>query len=207
MVQYLVQHKNLCLSQKLYPEDIDIGTEANIDDQLGFSFWCDTDHAGNTEIQNKRRSQNAMVACIDFVPFDWSSKASSVTFATPLIGEAHADVSTGSVEIYGAGNATMDILDDCYLIEEMGMEFPIPFILKMDNTTAKAFCDETVKRSKLKHIDCRQEWCKMIRNKNIVIAEYVESEGNLADILTKILEPGIFLYLRDIMMMGYSLPS
>ena len=85
----------------------------------------------------------------------------------------------------------------------------IPFILKMDNTTAtaKAFCDETVKSSKLKHIDCRQEWCKMIRNKNIVIAEYVESEGNLADILTKILEPGIFLYLRDIMMMVYSLPT
>jgi hypothetical protein len=47
----------------------------------------------------------------------------------------------------------------------------------------------------------------MICNKNIVIAEHVESEGNLADILTKILEPGIFLYLRDIMMMGYSLPS
>ena len=38
--------------------------------------------------------------------FDWSSKASSVCFATPLIGEAHADVSSGAVEIYGAGNAT-----------------------------------------------------------------------------------------------------
>ena len=175
MVRYLVQHKNLCLSQSIYPEDESIGGGGPIDAQLGFTFWCDTDHAGNTEVQNKRRSQNALIVCIDGAPFDWVSKASSVCFATPLIGEAHADVSTGAVEIYGVGNATMDILDDAYLIEEMGMEFPYPFVLQMDNTTAIAFCGETVKRSKLKHIDCRQEWCKMIRDKDIVVAKHVNS--------------------------------
>ena len=39
-------------------------------------------------------------------PVYWQSKASSVAFATPHIGEAHADISSGAVEIFAAGNAT-----------------------------------------------------------------------------------------------------
>ena len=42
-------------------------------------------------------------------PVYWQSKASSVAFATPLIGEAHADISSGAVEIFAAGNATMEL--------------------------------------------------------------------------------------------------
>ena len=207
MVRYLIQHKSLCISQSLYPEDEKIGSVGQVDNQLGFTFWCDTDHAGNSEVQNKRRSQNALIVCIDGAPFDWVSKASSVCFATPLIGEAHADVSTGAVEIYGVGNATMDILDDAYLIEEMGMEFPYPFELQMDNTTAIAFCEETVRRSKLKHIDCRQEWCRMIRDKGIVVAKHVNSSENVADILTKVLEPRVFIGLRDQLMECHPFPG
>ena len=135
------------------------------------------------------------------------SKASSVTFATPLIGEAHADVSSGGVETYATGNATYEILDISYLAEEAGMKFPFPFLLQMDNTTAEAFCNETVKRSKLKHIDCRQEWVKLIRDKSIMVPIHVDTKLNLADLFTKILDSNTFVFLRDKMMVPCSLPK
>ena len=91
------------------------------------------------------------------MPIMWQSKASSVAFATPRIGEAHADVSSAAAEIYAAANATMDILGLSYAIEEMGMEFPFPIILEMDNDAAKIFADNSAGKTKLKHIDCWQE--------------------------------------------------
>jgi len=74
----------------------------------------------------------------------------------------------------------------------------------MDNTTAEAFCNQTVKRSKLKHIDCRQEWVKCIRDKNIMIAKHVDTKENLADLFTKILDSKTFILLRDQMMIPFS---
>ena len=124
-----------------------------------------------------------------------ASKASSVTFATPLIGEAHADMSSGA-----AGNATLDILGQSYVIEEMGIPFPYPFTLQMDNSAAKIFCEGTAQKTKLKHIDCRQEWVQTLRDKSIMVPAYVPSEENVADILTKILGPQVFTTLRDMFM-------
>jgi hypothetical protein len=170
-VSYLYQHKHWCLSQTLYPEDDDIRdvlTQHPTNDQMGFRLYSDTDHAGNAEVQNKRRSQNGYVAMNGEAAIDWHSKVSSVAFATSRIGEAHPDFSSGAVEIYGTANATHSILDLSYLYEESGMEFPFPFELLMDNTTAEAFCKGTVKRSKLKYIDCRQEWVRTLRDKKVM---------------------------------------
>ena len=163
-----------------------------------WEFYTDSDHAGNAEEQNRRRSQNGMVCMINGAPYKWASKASSVTFATPLIGEAHADMSSGAAEVYAAGNATLDILAFSYTAEEQGMDdFPMPFTLQMDNTAAKIFCEGSAQKTKLKHIDCRQEWVQTLRNRSIMIPEYVPTEDNIADIMTKILGPKVFIVLRD----------
>ena len=73
---------------------------------LPWQFFCDPDFAGNTEEQNRRRSQNGFIATCDGAPVLYGSKVSSVAFAHPDIGEAHADASSGGNEIYAAGNAT-----------------------------------------------------------------------------------------------------
>ena len=207
-ISYLEQHKHLTLAQRLFPEDVRISSVATPKDQQhGFLFYADTDHAGNSEVQNKRRSQNGAVMMVDEAPTYWHSKVSSVAFATPLIGEAHADWSSGAVEVYGAGNATVAFLDQYYLYDECGMKFPMPFKLGLDNTTAEAFAKGTVKRSKLKHIDCRQEWVQVLRDKNVMIPTHVDTEENLADIFTKILDPKPFTFLRDRMMSFFKGPS
>ena len=52
---------------------------------------------------------------------------------------------------------------------EMGVDFPKPIPLQMDNTTAEAFANNNAKKTKLKHIDARQEWIKVLRDKSIAL--------------------------------------
>jgi len=70
----------------------------------------------------------------------------------------------------------------------------------MDNTTAEVFSNNTAFKSKLKHIDVRQEWVRVLRDKNIVIPKHVPTLDNLADLFTKILPEVTFVGLRDRMM-------
>jgi hypothetical protein len=120
-----------------------------------------------------------------------------VAFASPLIGEAHADTSSGASEVYAAGNATLDFMHLSYVMDEANIPFPIPFSLHMDNTTAEAFCNDTVVRSKLKHIDTRQEWVCTLRDRSIVIPKHVDTNDNPSDMYTKILSKDIFVRHRD----------
>ena len=113
-------------------------------------------------------------------------------------------MSSGAVEIYGAGNATCDIMGLSYVVEEMGIEFPFPFTLEIDNDAAKIFALGTAQRSKLKHIDCRQEWVKTLRDRNICTPVHIPSEDNLADIFTKILPRPTFIRLRDQILFPYA---
>ena len=56
---------------------------------------------------------------------------------------------------------------------------------------------DPVFRSKMKHIDCAQEWVRILRDKSILIPQHVNTDENLADIFTKILDISTFTYLRS----------
>ena len=107
--KYLLSHKDYTLSTQIYEDDKSIdqllNTEPTID--TTWRFQTDSDHAGNAEVQNKRRSQNGMIVLCNHGMVRWASKASSVAFAAEAIGEAHADTSSGAAEIYAAGKYFM----------------------------------------------------------------------------------------------------
>ena len=202
---YLKDTPRLALSIELYDEVKIRQIYTNRPDCTErWKFYCDSDYAGNQETQNKRRSQNANVFMVDGAPVHWCSKVSSVAFAHPDIGEAHADLSSGACEVYAAGNAAQDLLHFSYCVNELGMtessSFPKPMKLLMDNTTAEIFTNNTAFKTRLKHIDVRQAWVKTLRDKSIVIPVHVPSVDNLADLFTKILGVDDFQRLRDQMM-------
>ena len=170
-----------------------------------WEFYCDSDYAGNSESQNKRRSQIGICATINRAPIYWSSKVSSVCFANADLEEAHADMSSAAVEIYGAGNATIEFLHLSYVSDEMGISFPKPIVLQIDNTAAIVFANATAVKTTLKHIDVRQHWVRLLRNKKLILPKWVHSPDNLADIFTKILTALVFLTLRNQMM--FELPQ
>ena len=211
--QYLLQHKTLSLSAPFGMPDRDLSSETGPwsvspegvhewmgDPQQGFRFYTDSDHAGNTEIQNRRRSQNGMIIVYNGAPVYWQSKASSVTFACEDIGEGHADMSSAAVEIYAAGNATLDILGYSYVVEELGLPFEKPFYLEIDNEAARIWIRGSGGRTKLKHIDCRQEWVLTLRDKKLLVPVHIDTALNRADLFTKILPPKVFIIHRDELM-------
>ena len=67
----------------------------------------------------------------------------------------------------------------------------------MDNEAARIFCMESAAKTRLKHIDCRQEFVRLLRNKDILRAVHVPSKENLADLMTKILPRPTFEYLME----------
>jgi hypothetical protein len=89
---------------------------------------------------------------------------------------------------YAAANATFDFLNLSYIAEKIqNIDFAKPIKLQMDNTTAESFTKNTGFRSKLKHINRRQHWVKVVRNTSILVAEHVNTKDNVADVFTKIL--------------------
>ena len=198
--RYLKGTINLCIAAPRHTADLNITDSLNAQftaEADWWKFYTDSDHAGNTEVQNKRRNQYGYIALANGAPIDWASKVSSVAFAHPDIGESHPDMSSAAGEIYGAGNAACDMLQLSYIAEEVGVKFPKPAYLDMDNTAAEAFTDNSVIRTKLKHIDVRQHWVRCLRDKSIILPRHVPSADNLADFLTKILPPNVFIRLRD----------
>ena len=165
-------------------------------DQLGWEFYVDTDFAGNAEKQNKRRSQIGILAMLNTVPVYWKSTVHSECFANADIGIAHAERSSGAAESIGAGNAAQDFLHLSYIAREMAIPFPKP----LDNKAAQIFAEGTCKKSKMKHIDCSQEWVKVLRDREILIPVHVDTKENLADIFTKILDIQTFVYMRSRLM-------
>jgi len=114
--RYLKATINLCIAAPRYTDELDLEDVFNKNLQTGsesknMSFYSDSDYAGNTEPQNKRKNQYGYVALKNGAPVDWFSKCTSVAFADASIGDSHPDVSVAAGEIYAAGNA---ILVKCY---------------------------------------------------------------------------------------------
>ena len=199
---YLHGARHWCLSCPTEDQDVDLsytGVGGN-DSKNHWEFYVDSDFAGNSEVQNKRRSQIGIIALQNGFPVFWSSKVSSVAFADEGIGESHADTSSGAAEVYAAGNSTYDFLFLSHVASEMNLEFQRPFKIQMDNAAAECFAKGTAFKSKLKHIDCRQEWVRMLRDRNICVPVHVDSKDNLADMFTKILPADDFERLRSMIM-------
>jgi hypothetical protein len=202
---YLSSTRKWSLSAKLWDDDpiyYDImpGGEKVAVLQYGWTFYSDSDFAGNAEVNNKRKSQTGYLARCGEGLVMFYSKTSSTAFACPAIGESHVSTSVGEAETYAVGNAAKSIMSLQYNSEEMGLPFPQRIICQVDSNTAKSFSDNSCKKSKLKHIDCRQEWVQVLRDKNIFKCVHVPGTENLADLFTKILDPGDFIRQRSTIM-------
>ena len=102
----------------------------------------------------------------------------------------------------------MDITGLSYVVEEMELifPFPFPFTLKMDSDAARIFCLGTAQKIKLKHIDCRQEWVKTLRNKDTMtpVHNIMDTVKPDAETVTKVLARGPSKMVRNRIMMEHN---
>ena len=114
--------------------------------------------------------------------------------------DLHPDVSSAAAEIYAASVALSEVLHLSYICDEIGDPMELPVRILVDNAAAIAFASDRVRRSKLKHIDVRQEWVQALRNHQVCRLEKVDTKDNLSDLMTKILDIETFEGLRGRMM-------
>jgi len=81
-----------------------------------------------------------------------------------------------------------------YVCSESGIQFPRTFVLQVDNAAAQAFASQTTYsgRSRLRHVDARQEWVQALRDSKLVKAVHVDTTENLSDLFTKALDLATF---------------
>ena len=201
--RYLISTANLCLRQPLRQA-------------AEWRMFCDSDMGSNAEPGNKRRSQLGYIVMWGMVPIVWSSKVTSVGFtldalpagfpstlppvtAHPEFTAEHVATSSAEAEIYSLALFTNEILSLSYAVQEAGFTFPRPAVVQVDNQAAIAFSRQadTGGRSKLRHIDLRQEWVHLLRESGLVTCIHVSTVNNLSDILTKPLDHATFKRLRD----------
>ena len=95
-------------------------------------FFTDSDHAGNADPINKRKSRFGYIATVNGFPVMYKSTTTSVAMASPQLGGNHAEDSSAGAEIYGASNATKSFMHLSYVVDEMNLFFPKPFYLEYD---------------------------------------------------------------------------
>ena len=212
LLDYYTETSHLCIRQ----------SRSAVSD---WSFYSDSDMAGNPETVCKRRSQLGYIGLVGEAPIVWSSKCTTVQFAAhnvpagfawgrpvvahPDIADNHADVSSAAAEIYAMGTATMDILALSYVCSEAGILFPRTFVLQVDNAAAQAFASQTTYsgKSRLRHVDARQEWVQVLRDSNLVKAIHVDTTANLSDLFTKALDLATFIRFRKQLMHFHFIPT
>jgi hypothetical protein len=118
-------------------------------------------------------------------------------------------VSSAAAEIYAMGTATMDILALSYVCSEAGILFPRTFVLQVDNAAAQAFASQTTYsgKSRLRHVDARQEWVQALRDSNLIKAVHVDTTANLSDLFTKALDLATFIRFRKQLMHFQFIPT
>ena len=102
----------------------------------------------------------------------------------------------------------MDILSLSYVCSEAGIAFPEKFTLQIDNAAAQSFASQTsyAGKSRLRHIDARQEWIQALRDSNLVKTVHVDTTENISDMFTKALPLVTFLGFRKQLMHFHSIP-
>ena len=123
------------------------------------------------------------------------------------VRKLHADVSSAAAEIYAASMMLSHMMYLLYVNEELGIPYALPIEIAVDNTTTIAFASGMVKKSKMRHIDARQDWVQALRDGNLVKLVKVNTKDNLADLGTKLLDPETFERLRNGMMVCHPIPA
>ena len=123
------------------------------------------------------------------------------------MSELHADISSAAAEIFAASVALNELLHLGYVTSELGLAYPQPILLEVDNATAITFSKDQVRRSKLRHIDCRQAWVEALHDERIIKLIKVDMTENLADLNSKLLNVVRFECLVNKIMVHKELPT
>ncbi|GKF68996.1 hypothetical protein Tco_0198675 [Tanacetum coccineum] len=147
---------------------------------MSLTAYADADHAG---CQDSRRSTSGSAQFLGDRLVSWSSKKQRSTA-----------ISTTEAEYIAMSGCCAQILWMRSQLKDYGFDFnKIP--LYCDNKSAIALCCNNVQHSRSKHIDIRHHFIREQVENRVVELYFVETNYQLADILTKALPRERFEFL------------
>ena len=166
VLAYLKCHTDFAIHGNMHND-----TDAHIMDHT--TTYSDSHHAGLRAYDS--HSQSGMFILLNGVPVCWKSNK-QVSIST----------SSACAEIYALSDAVKYSRLFQWRGQELGMDIPNPISVQVDNMQAKSLASSTCLDSKLRGIfDIREDWVLELRQRDELFVDYVQSEHNIADLLTK----------------------
>jgi hypothetical protein len=94
-------------------------------------------------------------------------------------------LSSTEAEYFACSEAAKEVMFVKNVLETMGIKVKLPMIIKIDNTGAIYLANNHTAGQRTKHIDIRVHYVREYIQDGIIKIEFVRSENNDADILTK----------------------
>ena len=134
-------------------------------------------------VPDDRKSVSGYIVCINGNPVSWSSRKQKTTA-----------LSSCEAEFLALSEAVREALWLRQLLAEMDVGFVQPIKIRVDNQSAIRLAENPVQHQRSKHIDIRYFRIREEIEKGRIELEYVMTDHNLADILTK--SPAVAVFDR-----------
>ena len=136
--------------------------------------------------KSDRKSITGWIAYVNGDPVSWASKKQSTVAQ-----------SSCEAELYAASAATNELLWLRSLLGELGLLMNEPSMLYVDNQGAIEVAKHGVKSERTKHVDIKYHHITDVIEKNLITVDWVNTQQQQADIMTKALSAPVFQGLRS----------
>jgi hypothetical protein len=153
----------------------------------GVSAFADADWAGD---KTDRKSISGWLAKVGGDVVSWASKKQSVV-----------SLSTCEAELYAEAAAVQEVLWLRGLLSELGLAPQEPSVLYGDNQSTVKVSENGVRSERTKHVDIKYHFVTDVLERGDVKLQWIPTDRQQADILTKALAPPLHAALRETIMM------
>jgi histone deacetylase 1/2 len=138
--------------------------------------------------ERKRRSRYGFVTRIGDCPISWTSKITSMVC-----------LSTAEAEFVAATEAAKELTWLRNILTEIGFPQDDPSVLHEDNQATIRMATNPIVSARNRHFSIKMSWIREQVANGIVTLQYVPTEDQIADILTKALSKTMFVKNRDLL--------
>jgi hypothetical protein len=162
------------------------GASAAVDAGAVVSAFADADWAGD---KSDRKSVTGWIARVHGDPVSWASKKQSVV-----------SLSTCEAELYAQAAAVQEVLWLRGLLQELGYSAEEASTIYQDNQATVKVSENGIRSERTKHVDIKYHFVTDVVQRGDVQLQWIPSQRQQADILTKALPAPLHSALRDEMM-------
>jgi hypothetical protein len=156
---------------KLQPEFID---------EWFIKVYSDSDWAGD---KDSRKSVTGFFIFVNGALVGWRSKSQHCI-----------SLSSSEAEMYALTEAIKEVPFLVQLLLFIGVKVKLPVQVKVDNMGAIYMSENSTPSARTRHADIRQKFTADLQDKGLIKVDFVKSEDNTSDILTKNVSVDLFKY-------------